>query len=857
MIKKQGKLPKIIRWLLGTIISRKDHEHVSGDFEELYNQIVRSKGSFKANFWIMAQIFRSIPGFFSYSVYWRMIIYKKYFTTAFRNIKKHKGYSFINITGLTIGLTCFIFILFWVQNELSYDQFHEKKDHIFRILYKLPDGNSAWAVSYALPPALKDEYYEVKEYARVWPWHRSLVKYNGKSFEENNIYLSDPGFFKMFSFPFIHGHPETALPDKYSIVLTADTAYRYFGNDNPLGKVLYLHAHDADFKVTGVIKNIPSNSHLQFDMITRVEWLGKERLERWSEWVAPAYVLLKKGSDFKSFNKKMVSLYQKHNKHHDHVYPELQSLVKVHLYEYGQPGRLKKVYIFSLVAIFILMMACINFMNLSTARSAQRSKEVAMRKVIGASRAQIVKQFLGEAMFITFLSMGLALLMVSLLFQAFNHFSGQKLSLNSENTFSILFMLLGTTLVTGLVSGSYPAFFLSAFKPVQIMRSKLTISGKNSVLRKILIVFQFSISICLILCTIIVSKQLRFLQNKDLGFDREHVVTLMNNPGLEQRIDQFKQELKSKSGILNVTAAAQRPLQISQSVPIDWKGNTSQEPFYIGYTMVDYDFFKTFNIPIIQGRDFNQKFSTDKINACIINEKALKTLDLKNPIGSEIYFDHKGIDPSLRNLKVIGVVKNFNTRSMHRGISPFLFRIYRPWHQYIFVKINSGIIPDALKSIQTTFKKYSPDYPFRYEFLDAAFDRQYASEMELRKLFNMFSIISVIIAGLGLFGLTSFTIEQKTKEIGIRKVLGASFSSIITFTGKEFLKWVVIANLFALPIGYIIMNQWLNNFTYKAHIGAMVFLISTALSFLISLFTISYQTFKAALANPVDSLRYE
>jgi len=854
---EKKELPKIVKWLLSRIISRSDFDNISGDFEELYYHIVHSKGSLKANFWIGLQILKSIPGFLSYSIYWRTTMFKKYFITAIRNVKKQKGYSFINIAGLTIGLTCFIFILFWVQNELSYDQFHKKKEQIFRILYKLPDGKYNWAISYALPPALKDEYHEIKEYARVWPWHRSLVKFKDKSFEEYNIYLSDPGFFKMFSFPFIHGRPETALPDKYSIVLTEDTAYRYFGNKNPLGKTLYLHAHDADFKVTGVIANIPTNSHLQFDMIGRVEWLGKERLARWSEWVAPGYVLLKKDTNIKSFNKKMTALYRKNIKQQNEVNPVLQSLTKVHLYELGQPGRIKKVYIFSIIALFILIMACVNFMNLSTARSVQRAKEVAMRKVVGASRSQIAKQFLGEAMFMSFLSMGLAILLVFMLFPVFNNFSGQKLSLHSGNSISILLMLLGTTLFTGFISGSYPAFFLSSFKPIQILRSKITKNGRDSVLRKILMVFQFSISICMLLCTIIVSQQLKFLQNRDLGLNREHVITIMNNPNLEKQIDIFKQEIKAKSGILNVTTAAQRPFQISQVVEIDWEGNDSLDSVYIGYTMVDYDFFKTFDIPIIQGRDFNQKFSTDKINACIINEKAAKVLNMENPIGFEIYFDHKAIDPSLRNLKIIGVVKDFNTRSMHRDISPFLFRIYRPWHQYIFIKIDSRIIPEALAAIKKSFKKHSPDYPFWYEFLDAAFNRQYTSEMELRKLFNMFCMLSIIVASLGLFGLTSFSTEQKTKEIGIRKVLGASITSIITLTGKEFIKWVAIANLFALPMGYYIMNQWLNNFVYKIGIGPVVFFISGGLSLLIALGTISYLTLKAAVANPVDSLRYE
>jgi predicted permease len=780
-----------------------------------------------------------------------------YMKIALRRIKRQRGYSFINIFGLAIGMACFILIVLWIQNELSFDKFHTNKDRLFRIQNKLSSGNYANSLTYALPPALKEKYPEVEEVARVWPWHRSLVKYKDRSFDEENYYLTDPGFFKMFTFPFIHGIPETALPDKYSVVLTQKAAQRYFGNENPLGKILYLAAHDADFKVTGVIENIPTNSHLQFDMVSRVEWLGEDRLARWTEWVAPAYVLLHSDATADSVNTKIAGIYKERIDPEYDVEPVLQPFTKVYLYWYGRSGIIVNIYIFSIIAFFILVMACINFMNLSTARSTQRAREVGLRKVLGASRAQVARQFLGEAVLFSFLSMFLALFCVWTVLPAYNNFTAQALTLFSGSNVSIFLILFFTVLFTGAVAGSYPALFLSSFQPVKTLKSRMSKNSGGSVFRRVLIVFQFTISIGLLVCTLIVSKQLRYVQNKDLGLNREHVVILNNNPDLEKRFDVFKQELKSNSGVLNVTSAAQLPMQVGQSVPMNWEGNPNNEPVFWAYTMADYDFFKTFNIEIVQGRSFSKNYPTDEKSACIINESAAKMLESENPIGTNIYFGHMALDPSLRDLQVVGVVKDFHYRSMYNNIGPFLFRIYKPYHFYVFIKLDAYQITEALQNIKTVFAKYAPDYPFRFEFMDEAFNRQYASDMELRRLFNLFSVLSIIVACLGLFGLASFTAEQKTKEIGIRKVLGAQVSDIVTLTAKEFLKWIAVANLIAWPLGYYLMMKWLNNFVYKVSIGPEVFLLASGLTLLVVIITISYQTVKASLANPVDSLRYE
>ena len=776
---------------------------------------------------------------------------------ALRRIKRQKGTSFLNIAGLTLGMACFILIVLWVRNELSFDKFHTKKDRLFRIQNKHSNGDCVNSITYALPPVLKDKYPEVEEMARVWPWHRSLVKYQDKSFDEENYYLTDPGFFKMFSFPFIHGDPESALQDKYSVVLTQKAAQRYFGDENPVGKILYLAAHDADFKVTGVIENIPPNSHLQFDMVSRVEWLGEDRLARWSEWVALAYILLRTGDSAETVNSKIAGIYREYIDPEYAVEPVLQPLTKVHLYWYGRTGSIVEIYIFSIIAIFILVMACINFMNLSTARSTQRAREVGLRKVVGATRSQVMRQFLGEALLFSCLSMVLALLCVSTVLPAFNNFTAKALTLFSGANVSIFLILSLTVLVTGLTAGSYPAFFMSSFRPVKILKNRMTKNPGGSVFRRILIVFQFTISAGLIVCTLIVYKQLRYVQNKDLGLNREHIVILNNNPDLGRKFDLFREELKSKSGILNVTSAAQMPMQVGQSVPINWEGNPNKEPVLWAYTMADYDFFETFDMEISQGRSFSKEFSTDEKSACIINETAAKMLGVENPIGTNIYFGHMALDPSLRNLHVVGVVKNFHYRSMYNSLGPFLFRFYKPYHFYVFVKLDAHQIKEGLQNTKTVFAKYAPDYPFRYEFMDEAFNRQYASDRELRRLFNLFSVLSVLVACLGLFGLAAFTAEKKSKEIGIRKVLGATVPQILNMLTREFMILVGISNLIAWPIGYYLMSRWLQGFAYRVSFGFGIFILSGFITVFISVLAISMQALKAATSDPVKALRYE
>jgi hypothetical protein len=814
-------------------------------------------GSILARFLCNLQGILLLFSFSLESFIWGITMFRNYIKVAFRHIKRRKVYSFINILGLTIGMACFILIGLWVKDELSFDRFHQKKDRIYRVLNRTQDGSPYFQITYALGPALKAQYAEVEEACRVWLWYGSHVRCRDKIYAERNIYLADPNFFKIFSFPFINGNPETALADKYSIVLTEQMAQKYFGDEDPIGKILNLTLLEGDFTVTGIIENIPMNSHLRFDFIGRIEFLGEDRLARWDEWTGPNYVLLQPNVSPADFEAKIAGIYKENIGPETTYVPELQPLARVHLYEPGRPGQARRVAMFSVVAVFILLMACINFMNLATAQSSKRAMEVGMRKVIGALRRQIIRQFLGEAVLIAFFALFLALIVVEAVLPHFNQFAGKALVLLSGANFSLILTLLLITLGTGILAGSYPSLFLSAFQPVQTLKSQYSFKKKGGGIRKALIVVQFAISVGLIVCTLLVSSQLRYIQNRDLGLDRDHIVAAYVYAPFIPRFESFKTVLLAQPGIKDVTSAAQPPFRVGENIEIDWEGNPTDEIISADYTCVDYDFFRTFNMQILQGRTFSKEFATDEATACIINETAVQRMGLDNPIGTNIYMNHPAWPLSFRPARVIGVVRDFHSRSLHTAILPFVFRMYKPWHQYAFIKVEGAQIQQALASIEGAYKTFSPGIPFDYLFLGEMFNQQYTSERQLGNLFNGFSLLSVVIACLGLFGLASYTTEQKTKEIGIRKVLGASIPGIVAMTTREFLKWILIANLFAWPIAYFVMSNWLQDFAYKVSIGPLVFMLSAGLTLIVAVLTVSYHSLKAALANPVDSLRYE
>jgi putative ABC transport system permease protein len=779
---------------------------------------------------------------------------RDYLKIASRNIIRDKGYSFINIAGLAIGLACCIVILLWVQDELSYDRFHQNARHLYRLNTRDSRNPDQIIVSssFALAPRLKALYPEVVHYSRYW-YYGSTVKYKNRSFKTHGRFcIVDPAFFEMFTFPFVKGDPETALTDRHSVVVSDSTAKKIFGDEDPLGKVLKVD-DAADFTVTGVIKDAPHNSHLQFDYLSHIRLMPEERLTS-QEFVGPSYVLLDKGASAEAFNRKIAHLYREIDAETT-LQPYLQKFTDIHLYRWGRPGRIRYVYIFSIIALFILIIACINFMNLATARSIHRAREIGIRKVAGADRLDIIKQFLWEAIQSSFVALVLALVLVELLTPLFNSLSGKQMGSVLSGGGLVLSGIIGLTLLTGLLSGSYPALFLSAYQPVKVMRGDAGSGTKGAVFRAVLVVLQFSISVGLIICTIVIYVQLNYIKDKDLGFDRDFVLSIADNPALRQRLGQFRNELLKNGDIVSVTAASTLPNDVGQVMTINWQGNPNEDGIAMRYAAVDHDFIRTFGMEIVKGRDFSREFATDADEAYIVNETALKRMELENPIGKEIHFSTADGERYSHKGKIIGVVRDFHFRSLHEEIGPFVLRIYPPWFSYIFVKVRPGKVTAALAYIEKTANRMAPGHPFGIRFLDDAVNEMYRAEQQMGAIINAFAVLAILISCLGLFGLASFMTEKRTREIGIRKVLGSSVPAVVSLLSRSFSKWVLLANLVAWPLAFYAMNRWLQNFAYRTPIGIGVFILSALLALAIALFTVSYQSIKAATTNPITTLR--
>lgn len=783
-------------------------------------------------------------------------LFGSYVKLAFRRLRTQKAYSFMNITGLAVGMACFIILALWIQDELSFDKFHEKKDQIFRIAIKDTENKKTHYTSWLLAPSLKANYPEIIDFCRIRFKNASLVQREDLRYHEQRFYLADPSIFRIFTFPFIEGDPKTALNELNSLIITEETASRYFGRDDAIGKQLYVHQFNADFTVTAVIKNIPLNSHIQFDLITRIEWMGKQRLESWDP-SGFTYVMLHPSASPGGVNSRIQDFFR------DHVNPQstqtlfLQPLTRIHLEGLEETGASRQVTLFAVLAAFVLILACINYINLSTSRSIKKAKEVGIRKVIGATRQKIVNQYYGEAVLLSFFALFSALVVVLLALPSVNRFLGMKLrAVDMTNGFFCL-VLPGLVLLAGLLAGSYPALFLSAFRPARVLKGNFNLGPGGLSFRKILITFQFSIAIGLVICSIVVYKQLHLIKEKNIQFSSDSVVTVSNNQALLTRFEEFKEALIEEPDILNVTASSSRPFLVRDEVNIRLEEQPENQSFAATYSMVDYDFFETFEMDIIQGTGFLKNASEDRTKTCVINESAARRMGIKFPLGKKVYFDHPDFAEAYKELEIIGVVKDFHFRSMHQAIGPFIFRFYRPWHFRIFIKIKPGNVQEALKKIEGTFKRFAPSHPFYYEFLDDAFSELYQAEIQMGYMFSFFGVIAIFISCLGLFGLASYTIEQKTKEIGIRKIFGATIRGIAFSLSKEITQGVLMANLLTWPIVYIVMDRWLQNFAYRINLGLDVFILSALLAQIIALMTIALKTFRAAATDPVEPLRHE
>jgi len=844
-------------WLLQRFSHRDIQASALGDFEEIYFSLVKDKGRLRARLWFWGQIFRSLPSFLADIWYWRINIIKNYLKIALRKTKKQKGYSAINLSGLAIGMAACILIFLWVQDELSYDRFHQDFNQLQRVMIQFDD--MTWpVVSIPVGPGLKRDFPEIVEFSR-YDIVGGLFTLEDKMYQERGAF-ADPSFLEMFSFPLLQGDPQTALISPDSIVVSEAMAERFFGTDNPIGKVLKVN-NSSEYRISAVMKNLPANTHFDFDFIIPFEILVRQDRdpENWGRFQIYTYVQLQKGGSVQTSTEK-ISRYLDQHKLRSSPQLDLMPVARIHLFSEDGTGDFRYVVIFSLIAGFILFIACVNYMNLMTARSSTRAKEIGMRKVIGAGRGELIRQFMGESIFFSLISFIVGGFLVYLILPAFNNLAGKSLSFVALLTPRFLLALLLMTLLTGILSGSYPAFFLASFRPIHILRGVLLPAGnrsKSAFFKKFLVISQFSIAIFLMISTILVARQLHFIRNRNMGFEREHLIYMQMQGNMKEQFAAVKKELQDDPGILEVTAMDQLPIQIGRRYSSwNWEGKDPEQEVTFWTTSVDHDYFATMQMEIIQGRAFSREYRTDAGQAYMLNESAVKLIEMDTPVGKRFAATTRS---GLEQGTIIGIVKDFNFQNLHEKISPLVMMHEPDRFRYICLRIDPDDteVAGVITSLERVWKKFAPGFPFAYQFLDSIYDRMYRVEQRTGKIFRYFTFLALFISCLGLFGLAAQISEQRTKEIGIRKVMGASLVEICFLFSRQFIVWVALGNILAWPIAYLFMRNWLNQFAYRTGVEAWVFVLSALLAVIVALLTISFQALKTAHINPVESLRYE
>jgi putative ABC transport system permease protein len=802
---------------------------------------------------------------------------KNFLTIAVRNILRHKVYSIINIAGLSVGMACTILILLWVQYELSFDRFHKNADRIYRLTenWNVGAARKKWAVTnWPAGPTFQREFSEVIKAVRFMRvYDKVLCAYKTEKFFIDDVLLADETIFDIFSYPLISGNSSNALSKAFSIVVTEDMAKRIFGPENPMGKKLSV-GDDGYLTVTGVMKDVPPNSHLKFNALVSFQSIFKlnpgHSRKQMQSWIGGninyTYLLLRENININDLEKKLSAYIAKQAKEQlemlgGKIEYFLQPLTHIHLYskldlDIAERRNIAYVYAFTAIALFILLIACINFINLSTARSTIRAKEVGMRKVLGAQRGELIRQFIGESLLFSFISFILALMLVELSLPLFRSLSGSSMSFQYLTMPRLIWGLIGIIFIVGFAAGSYPAFFLSAFQHFSVLKGSLKTGKANSRFRGILVVVQFTVSITLIIGTGIVLNQLIYMKNKELGFDKEHVVYCGPiDSDFKKSIAPFKDAIKGYPDIAGVALSSHIPSEVPILEAFLPEGLPPEQIQTMHQMSADHEFIPTMNMEIVTGRNFSPTISTDPGQAAIINETAARQLGWKDPVGKTV-ISFKYREPITKT--IIGVVRDFHIESLHKEIGPFYIENNPShFHRYILIKIKPENLSTTMRFLKENWIEFFPQRPFDFSFLDETFDRQYKSDEKIQAIFTNFGVLAIFISCLGLFGLASFTAEQRTKEIGIRKALGASISGIILMLSKEFTKWILVAIIIAWPVAYVAMNHWLQNFAYRINLGIGTFILAALLALVIALLTVGYQAVRAARANPVEALRYE
>ncbi len=812
-------------------------------------------------------------------------MFKNYLKTALRSILKHKGYSLINVIGLSIGMACCLLILMFVRDELNFDGYNEKADRIYRIVgdFKFGDREgSAATVPAPFAKTLVNGYPEVESAVRFKDNGSFIVKYGDNSFREKKLIFSDAEFFKVFSIPLLSGDPKTALKEPYTLVLSKKAAEKYFGKENPLGKILKID-NKYDYNVTGVFDRIPPNSHFHFDIFASIDSLEESRKPSWLTNNYYTYILLFKDADANALVTKFPGLVKKYmapflekimGKSFDTLEKSgnvkleyyLQPLKDIHLHsnmfsELEPNSDIKYIYIFSVIALFILIIASINFMNLSTARSAGRAKEVGIRKVMGSFRSQLIRQFLTESMVLSFISMLIAFLLAHLALPFFNILANKELTILDHFNWEMMLATIGIILLTGVLAGSYPAFFISALQPINVFKGLIRSGVKSGFLRSGLVVFQFAISIVLFIGTLVTMNQLRYIQNMNMGYDKEKVLILYNTHLLDKQAETFKNEMLKYPQVKYATISGSLPVPSLRNniATFSEEDLASKNSTVMQNWIVDYDYIKTLGMKIVKGRDFSRSFSTDTTGA-IINQRAAKQFGWDEPVGKGIGRPMGNQDDmndiKIKIYKVIGIVENFHYESLRDNIGPLVMYLGES-NNMISFRLNTENISETINLFRDEWNRFAPGQPFEYSFLNERFNEVYHSEQQIGKIFGTFAFLSILIGCLGLVGLSAFIAEQRTKEIGIRKVLGASVINISRLLLREFIILVAIANITAWPIAYFIMNKWLQDFAYRTSLTLWSFLAAGITALIIALFTTSFHVVKAAISDPVKSIKYE
>ena len=807
-------------------------------------------------------------------------MWRNYLTVALRNIRKYKGFSLINIAGLAIGIASCLLILLFVQSELSYDRFHEKAERIHRVGFTFHVGTNQFDAALGpcpLAAALIEDFPEVQSAARIFARQSRggdvFVRYGEKRYKENKFLWADPELLDILTIPLIKGSTEEALSQPNSIVLTAETAEKYFGHEDPIGKMLEL-GDGSLYMINGVTESWPENSHFRFDFLASFSSLPKSKDLDYYDTAVFTYILLRENASIGELELKLPEFsgkcmapiiekimavpYQEFLESGNFIGFMTQPLRDIHLRskwgnELEPQGSFNTVIIFSAIAVLILIVACINFINLTTARSTQRSNEVGVRKVVGSSQGQLIRQFLSESVFLSFLAFLLALLFVELSLPVFNNLVGKEFSSSHILDWSFLLVILIGALCIGTVAGSYPAFLMASFRPVSVLKGKIQSSTKGRRFRDALVIFQFCASVVLLVGTAVIYMQLHYIRSKELGFEKEHVVVIQRAEKLGSQQLAFKNQLYQNSDVLSAAFTDSLPQMLLEAKVFQKEGEGSQENNTLITITSDYDLLETYGIKMIAGRYFERERSTDSA-AVVLNEAAIRALDIQDPLEKRLVL----VGLKRKPMDIIGIINDFHMESLHTKIGPTAVILTggRP-SVLLSVRVRPGDLPKTLGFLEDQWSEFTNNQPFEYVFFDDQFDMLYKAEIQAGKVITAFACLAVFIACLGLLGLASFTASQRTKEIGIRKVLGATTSGILVLLNKDFVKRVLVANLIAWPLAYYAMNKWLQNFAYRIRINIWMFLASAVIALLIALLTVSYQTIRASRGNPVDSLRYE